>query len=43
VEGEATEDSDVEGEPGIVIPEKDDSAKARECMRDVHDLLKLLR
>jgi len=33
----------VEGEPGYVIPEKGDSAKARKCMRDVHDLLKLLR
>jgi len=43
VEGEPTEDSDVEGEPGFVTPEKGDSAKAREYMRDVHDLLKLLR
>jgi hypothetical protein len=43
VEGEPTEESDVEGEPRFVIPEKGDNAKARECMRDLDDLLKLLR
>ena len=43
MEGEPTEDSDVEGESGFVIPEKGDSAKARECMRDLDELLKLLR
>jgi hypothetical protein len=42
VEGAPTEESDMEGEPGFVIPEKGDSAKARECMRDRDDLLKLL-
>lgn len=34
MEGEPTEDSDVEGEPGFVTPEIGDSAKARECMRE---------
>lgn len=43
MEGEPTEDSDVEGEPEFVIPEKCDNAKARECMRDLDHLLKLLR
>jgi hypothetical protein len=43
VEGAPTEESDVEGEPGFIIPEKGDNAKPRECMRDLDDLLKLLR
>jgi hypothetical protein len=43
VEGEPTKKSDVVGEHGFVIPEKGDTIKARECMKDIEDLLKLLR
>jgi len=39
VEGEPTEESDLGGEPGFVIPEKGDNAKAKECMRDLDDYL----
>lgn len=43
MEREPPEDTDLEGEPGFIIPEKGDNFKARECMRDLDDLLKLLR